>query len=401
MEDRGLAGVAVLSVVDVDAVVAHRVRQRSRRHSHERPHFAYDDDMRQARGITSTVAGVTRHDARLAAAIALVILSLALTAREGPALATHSSSTIGLLAIDANPEGNAATSLGPVNGCSRVETGAQLDVDYVVDSIPQDRPMIAFEAEIRYDPQLLEVVAGDYDFLLAAVGAYRPVTGLTDELPDSDGNFRLSVLDAASTTDPEANVETGAGVLARITFRAKAAGVSEVAIGVQQEPGLYPLVQDTKNESVLADRAGSISLAVGEDCSPQAAEPKVTDLADVNERILGATPDPQATPTPIGSAASPPDGSTSEGETPTRLPTQTPCVVTPERTISPGTASPDTSPAPCTPTPPPLLDDIVDVEEDSDTLLIAGAAALLALGAAAGGGGWYLYRRSRKSSPDG
>lgn len=365
------------------------------------------------------------------AAIVFVLLSCAFAAPGGVALATHSNSTIGLLAIDANPEGNTAISLGPLDGCARIESGAQLDVDYVVDSIPQDRPMIAFEAEIRYDPQLLEVVALDYDFLLAAVGAYRPVTGLTDELPDSDGNFRLSVLDAASTTDPEANVERGAGVLTRITFSAKAAGVSEVAIGVQQGPGLYPLVQDTKNESILADRAGSISLAVGEDCSPQAAEPKITDLAEVNEQILGATPDPQGTPTPIGGAAPPPNGPTPEGET--TLPTATPCVVTAERTTSPSTTPPDasllpspssppanaqapetpvstpaatplTSPASavvlCTPTPAPLQDEIVDVEEDSDAALIAGAAALLAFGTAAGGGGWYLHRRSRNSSPD-
>jgi hypothetical protein len=359
--------------------------------------------MREARGI-AMVAGVTRHHPCWAAAVAVILISLAFAAGEGAALATHSSSTIGLLAIDANPEGNTATSLGPINGCSRVETEDQLNVDYVVDSIPQDRPMIAFEAEIHYDPQLLEVVAVDHDFLLGAVGDYRPVAGLTDRLPDSDGKFRLSVLDAASTTDPEANVERGAGVLARITFRAKAAGVSEVAIGVQQEPALYPYVQDTKNESILAERAGSISLAVGQDCSPQAAEPKITDLAEVNQQILGATPDPQATPTPIGGAASPPDGPTSEDETPTPLPVTTPCVVT-ESPASTTAATPVTSPASadvlCTPTPPPLQDEIVDVEEDSDTLLFAGAAALLALGTAAGSGGWYLHRRSRKSSPDG
>jgi hypothetical protein len=186
--------------------------------------------MREASGIASMVAGVTRHRTCWAAAVAFMLLCLAFAGGEGAALATHSSSTIGLLAIDANLEGNTATSLGLIDGCSRVETGAQLNVDYVVDSIPQDRPMIAFEAEIHYDPQLLEVVAVDYDFLLGAVGDYRPVAGLTDKLPDSDGKFRLSVLDAASTTDPEANVERGAGVSARNTSRAKAAGVSEVAI---------------------------------------------------------------------------------------------------------------------------------------------------------------------------
>ena len=399
--------------------------------SHDRANFPYHGHMRQARTIEPGLPHKTRHGPLAVAALAFVVLSCALTASVEQALATHSDSMIGLIAIDADPQGNAATSLGPLNGCSRAETGDQLDVDLVVDAVPGDRPMIGFEAEIRYDPQRLEVVAVYYDLLLAAAGAYRPVAGLTDGVPDSDGNFRLSVLDAASTTDPEANVERGAGVLARITFRAKAAGVSEVTIGVQG-PGLYPRVQDTQNELILADRAGSISVAVGKDCSPQAREPKITDLAEVNEQILSATPDPQATPTPIGGAASPADGPTGEGETPT--PVTTPCVVTPETTISPTTAPPDaplfpspssppagaqppaspastppatpvTSPAStdvlCTPTPAPLQDEIVDIEEDSDTILIAGAAALLALGTVAGGGGWYLYRRSRDSSPAG
>ena len=80
-------------------------------------------------------------------------------------------------------------SLGRIDGCQRVESGAQTEVDFVVDSIPQDRPMIGFDAEIRYDPQLLEVVHVDYDLLQAAVGAYQPFAGLSDRLPDSDGAF--------------------------------------------------------------------------------------------------------------------------------------------------------------------------------------------------------------------
>ena len=74
----------------------------------------------------------------------MAVVSLAVLTGADAALATHSSSTIGLLALDPNVQGNTATSIGPIEGCARVETGAKIDVDYVVDSVPEDRPIIAF-----------------------------------------------------------------------------------------------------------------------------------------------------------------------------------------------------------------------------------------------------------------
>jgi hypothetical protein len=221
-----------------------------------------------------------------ALASAIAVLLLAFAALPEDAVATHSTSTIGLLAIDANSERNAATSLGPINGCSRIEPDAQTTVDYVVDAIPQDRPMIGFEAQVSYDPQLLEVVEADYRLLLAAAGNHQPFTGQSDQLPDSDGSLRMQVLDTASTTDPEANVETGPGVLARLTFRAKAAGLAGINIAVSRDPLTYPIVLDTQNELIFAERTGSASLAIGQDCPVEAQQPVITDMAEVNEQIL-------------------------------------------------------------------------------------------------------------------
>ena len=174
-------------------------------------------------------------------------LVLALVSASTMVSATHSPSLIGLLAIDANVEGNTATSIGPVNGCARVEPGAQIDVDFVVDAIPEDRPIMGYQYEFRYNPDLLEVVGAHYDLMLAAVGAYEPFadSDITDQLPDSDGSFGLIVLDFASQAAVpeanllEANVERGKGVLARITLRAKAPGVSAVTVGYEPQ-GSYP-----------------------------------------------------------------------------------------------------------------------------------------------------------------
>ncbi len=311
------------------------------------------------------------HPARalvFAAGAAVALLALA-AGGEAP-LAKSSNSTISLLAIDASPQGNSATFLGPIDGCARVEQGSEISIDYVADSIPQDRPMIGFEAQIRYDPQLLQVLALDYDYLLAAVGTYSPFAGLSDALPDSDGDFRISVLDTASAAEPEANVESGAGVLARITFRAKAVGVSDLAIAVQKEPLIYPLIQDTQNEMIFVDRLGSAAVAVGQDCPAEAIEPKIEDLRPMNEEILASNPDLRASVTPGGGTTSPSSATTNGNQTPARGPVTN--------------ASP--SPAPASKA----------GDDNSDAWLIGGILILSILGAAAGGG-WYLYRRSRNS----
>lgn len=315
-----------------------------------------------------------RSSTRWAATITLAFLTLAPFSAGGAVLATHSTSTVGLLAIDADPGGNTATSLGPLDGCVRVEENSRIDLDYIVDSIPPDRPIIGFEVEVRYDPQLLEAVEVDRDLLLSAVGAYSPFAGLSDGLPDSDGSLRIAVLDTASAAEPEANVERGAGVLARITFRAKAAGLSEVSIALETQPLVYPLIQDTQNETIFADRLGSASVAVGQGCPPQAAEPKIVDLAQTNAEIIADNPHLIGDPTPSGVPTSPSTEPTGRGGTPASAATASPHPPTPSNTAS---------------------------DDGSDTALIVVVVALLALATAACGSGWYLYQRSRKSSQGG
>ena len=196
--------------------------------------------------------------------------------------ADHSSSTIGLLAIDALPQDNAATRLGRLDGCASANVGEFVTVDYVVNEVPRDRPLIGFEAEIRYNPRLLEVVDAETDHLLAAEGQFEPFDALTDPLPDSDGVLRIGVLDIASQTYPQANVESGPGVLARITFRARANGISSISIGFDRLPALvYPLLQDTQNETIIVDRLGSASILIGRDCPKGWRNPRIRELPPV------------------------------------------------------------------------------------------------------------------------
>lgn len=311
-----------------------------------------------------------RCDLRAAAALAgVAFLFAASSSGSGQALATHSSSTIGLLAIDANVEGNSPTSLGPIEGCARAEAGSEITVDYVVDAVPQDRPMIGYEAQIRYDAEMLEAVALEHNFLLAASGDYSPFAGLSDDLPDNDGSFRILVLDTASSTEPQANVEAGAGVLARITFRVKEAGRTDVAIAAETDPLVYPLVQDTQNEMILVDRLGSATIAAGEDCPDPPEGPEIEDLAPLNEQILAENPDL----VPEGTTG----GQDSEGE--------------------PGGADSEEAADGAEGAPASSAVNAGSAESSSaggdgtDTGLIVAAGLLAA--AVAAGGGWVLYRR--------
>jgi hypothetical protein len=218
-------------------------------------------------------------------AVALLILagSAVVALGASQSAANHSSSTIGLLAIDALPQDNTATSLERIDGCAASSVGGLVIVDYVVNAVPIDRPLIGFEAEIRYDSRLLQVVDVESDFLIAAEGQYQPFDGLSDPLPDSDGKLRIVVLDIASETFPQANVESGPGVLSRVTFRARAKGISRISIGFDRAPDLlYPLVQDTQNETIGVDRLGSASIAIGRNCPKPRQNPRIREIPSVS-----------------------------------------------------------------------------------------------------------------------
>lgn len=212
------------------------------------------------------------------------------------------TSTIDLVAIDVVTEGNDATTLGPLDGCVEAEAGSEVAIDVVVDAVPEDRPAIAFQLEVVYDPELLEVTAVDTEFLLAAVGTYQPVEGLTDEVPDSDGRFTVAVLDAASNVDTDENMETGPGVIARVTLAALAEGVSTVEIGFVPPDVSYPAILSVDNMPTQVDNIGSASVSTGEPC-PADAKTEITALPSLE--VLLATPepeiiDPSAVPEPEG-----------------------------------------------------------------------------------------------------
>lgn len=208
------------------------------------------------------------------------------------AAAAQSEAPIDLMAIDADVTGNDGTSLGPLDGCQSVEPGDTATVDVVVDAIPDDRPTVGFQIEVTYDPAILEAIDFDNAFLLASKDAYQPIEGLSDTLPDNDGNLLIVVADAASDVLQNVSVESGEGVLSRVTFRALNAGTSTVGVGFDP-PDVYPAIIDPLNTAIQVDNIGSIQIVVGEECNPD-AEPEITSLPPLS--VLDPTPDPTPIP---------------------------------------------------------------------------------------------------------
>jgi len=312
--------------------------------------------------------------------LAALVAGLALATSAG----AQSGDTIKIIAIDADISGNTATSLGPLNACTRVEPGGSVTLDLVVDAVPASRGIIGYQFNITYDPAILELTAADNEFLLGANGAYAPFEGLSEPLPDSDGDYLIIMADIASDVETGASIESGPGVIARLTFKARAPGVSAVAPRFDP-PEFYPAVIDTQNTTIGVDSVAGALVAVGQECPvPPDSTPAASPVPPI-EQYLGLEPTVAATPGPGGEPS--PGASASPGASPASSPA--------------AGASP-------TPTPhatPPGGPGAVDLTEGDGGGLSAGAViAIVLLGVAGAGaiaGGALLLARRRGAAPGG
>jgi hypothetical protein len=178
--------------------------------------------------------------------------------------------------------------------------------------------------------------------------------------------------------DPDgANMESGPGVLIRVTFRAKTPGRSSVGPAFEGAD-VYPSIIDAQNTSIGVDSIASTVVAIGEDCGVVPPEGQVTVLPPITSFF---------TPTPVGQggdATPTPTRVLGPGETPDPTETRDPDAAT-----DTPTPDPERSPTPTAAVLPPAGD-------GTDTGAVALATVLALLGAAmAGAGGFILYRRAQ------
>ena len=219
---------------------------------------------------------ITRHAAISALVVAtLAIGGLALAvpgaAETKPATVLAAGVTLG---VDVDTAGNSGSSLGNIESCKRVEVNDSFDIDLYIMDVSGLR---GWEYYLAFDPAKIHVIAQDF-LMVSGFDASDPV-------PDSHSPHFVAV----GGTSPV----SGTGVLARLTFQADAAGLSNIAIS--HNP-VWPRVSgndpigDTNGDGYFDGPLIAGSVALGQDCP---AGPIVTDTPGPT-----VTPEPTPVPTP-------------------------------------------------------------------------------------------------------
>jgi hypothetical protein len=294
-------------------------------------------------------------------------------AAETPSTSAQGTPSIGL---DANPAGNTATSLGPIDSCISVKSGDTFQVDIFVADIVG---LSAWEVLFRYDPSIVTIADRDVK-MFAASNPGSDVFDASEPLPDGGGLYRLAAVDLAIPHAPE----DGSGVLARLTLQAAAGGVSPAEIARIDDDGngtidVGPLLTDaTLNPIPPADAGGFFS-------GPA-----------INATIAVDSPCPEATPTPSPTPATTPPPvesptpaiSPGPGETPSPSATET-ALASPTAT-SPRTTTPTVA---VTPTGTPIAN---GNDDDGGSPWVIAIVVAGVVGALAVGGGATLFLRARR-----
>jgi hypothetical protein len=202
--------------------------------------------------------------------LAGTLVLLAVLAASSPALhhaQAQSAEPINLLAVDTDPTGNTATSLGTIDDCAVIQSGQPVNVDIVVDSVPS-AGVSGLGVDVMYDASVLRVTAINYNYMMTAGGG-AIMFAFMDPLPDSDGDFRADIADLSQ------NFETGQGVLARVTFEAVDTGVSPIVLTDQISGDNLTDILDSNSAFYDISEVRAANISVGAAC-PTPADLRVT-----------------------------------------------------------------------------------------------------------------------------
>jgi hypothetical protein len=230
----------------------------------------------------------------LLASVTTLLLAAGLVGPEGETVAQGPLT----LAVDADPTGNTATSVGNIDDCLSVDLGATFDVDIVIENVAN---LLGWESPFVYDKSILEVVDINVR-LFQAANPNSNVINASESPPDRDGLFLIGAADVSKATD------NGSGVLARLTLQAIGTGVSPASIpqvdfNNDGTPDLGPTLAalifgaiehlgDTNGDNLFDGPTDHARIAVGLPCTAATPTPTPTPTA-----VPGQTPE-VGTPTP-------------------------------------------------------------------------------------------------------
>ncbi len=241
--------------------------------------------------------------------------------------------TVDEVAIDMDPTGNSANGpLGTRQTCVSKSVGETLDIDITIKGVDPGETgggTSGFQFQLNYDATKLHVVGVNNLMMLAAGGGTVPLD-FSEALPDTDGQFNVSLADFGP------NAENGDGVLSRITLKSVGAGVSQLTLSGVIIPDADPATGGSRIPNITAILGAQE--AQGEACPT--GSPTATASPTTPPTASPTTP-PTTTRTATATATQPPS------TTPTATPTPTTAAATTTPTASPSpTATDVATPAP-------------------------------------------------------
>jgi hypothetical protein len=203
----------------------------------------------------------------LIAAMSLLVIAATLST----ATSTEAGSDEPALAIDVGTEGNSASDTGEIEDCISVGTGDTFEIDVLVLDITD---LLAWEVHLDYDAAVLTVINHDVKLFQGANTGSSPID-ISARLPDDSGFHTLS---AFESSDPP-RVDSGSGVLARVTLEATAEGETDLAIGQRDinDDGTLDrgtlmrdvdanVIGDTDGDNYFDGDVSNAIVVVGDDC---------------------------------------------------------------------------------------------------------------------------------------
>ena len=221
----------------------------------------------------------------------LVVLVALSSLPDPPAQAAPGS--INLVAVDTDRTngppagGNVANDIGPVDRCISIANNTDVTIDVVVDSVPaydsgtSTGGLRGVGIDLLYDKRLVKVVGSEDGYISTPItlqygGVPRHPLYTSDSFFDVDGRFRFDSADAS--TSPT-SIESGEGMVAKITFRATASAISGLALlrlsdlrgETDHDPGV-PRVYSADLSPYDIDNVQDGFIAVGQPCPSNLAD---------------------------------------------------------------------------------------------------------------------------------
>ncbi len=223
--------------------------------------------------------------------VAFGLLLLIVAEFESGTAQVHADSSQ-IIGLDMQPVTNDPDSLGRLQPCTEASVGDEFHADVFVTNLPS---LAAWELRLDYDPAVVSVELADYNQMLVSA---QPSGAVFPSLFESERPGRQFM----AATEINGSLDSGSGILARLTLRA--VGNGEATLSITDAPA-------THGPRII----GAGGLAVGDESGDGIWDGLTTEgLVVVGDSCPKSTPIPTPEPTDSPSGGTPGGSGNGNGE---------------------------------------------------------------------------------------